>query len=233
MASSWSTSTHDPADDALGGDVPIEAVCFDFGGIFITSPFAAAAEAAVELGIDEHDLLELVFGPYDVDGDHPWHRLERGELTFDAANAEIVALAEAAGHGALQPMDALAKLAIDRSVREFMVDLVRDLRAAGIKTGIITNNIAEFGRYWREIIPVAELFDDVVDSSEVGMRKPDPAIYRLACERLEVAPEAALFIDDHQGNVVGARAIGMGAIWSGLTAESTLAAAEQIRARIA
>jgi len=232
MTSSWSTSTHEPAGGGLHGDGPVEAVCFDFGGIFITSPFAAAATAAVHLGIDEHELLELVFGPYDTDGDHPWHRLERGELRFDEASAQISERAEAAGHGAIEPMAALAALASDRSVREFMVDLVRDLRTAGIKTGIITNNIAEFGSYWRAIIPVEALFDDIVDSCEVGIRKPDPAIYRLACERLGVAPEATLFIDDHQGNVVGAQAVGMAAIWSGLTAETTRAAADEIRARV-
>lgn len=210
----------------------MEAVLFDFGGVFINSPFAAAATAAQQMGIPEGELLELVFGPYDVDGDHPWHRLERGELSFAEANTAIADLAEASGHGRFEPMDVLMALATDRGVRGFMVDLVRDLRGRGLATGIITNNIAEFGTAWRAMIPVDELFDDIVDSSAVGLRKPDPAIYLLACERLGVAPEAALFIDDHHGNAIAARAIGMGGIWCGLSAESTRAAAAELLALI-
>lgn len=211
---------------------PIEAVFFDFGGVFISSPFAAAADAARARGIPEQELLELIFGPYDLDGDHPWHRLERGELSFADTTAAIAELAAGAGHEGVDPMEVLMALATERSVRDFMVDLVRDLRARGLATGIITNNIAEFGETWRAMIPVDELFDDVVDSSAVGMRKPDPAIYRLACERLDVAPEATLFIDDHEGNVAGARAVGMGAIWCGLSVASTRAAAEELLALV-
>lgn len=228
MTAGWDIA-HD--DGSLDGDHPIEAVCFDFGGVFIASPFAAAARAARDLGVPEAEMLELVFGPYDQDGDHPWHRLERGQLTFDEATAQIAALAESTGRGRIEPMDVLIGMASDREPREFVVELVRDLRGAGVRTGIITNNIREFGEAWRAMIPVDELFDDIVDSCEVGVRKPDPAIYRLACERLGVAPERALFIDDHQGNVVGARAIGMGAVWCGHTADTTLAAVEAIRAR--
>jgi epoxide hydrolase-like predicted phosphatase len=211
---------------------PIRAVFFDFGGVFITSPFAAAADAARARGIPEQELLELVFGPYELDGDHPWHQLERGELSFADATAAIGELATTTGRPGIEPMDVLMALATERGVRDFMVDLVRDLREREIATGIITNNIAEFGEVWRTMIPVDELFDDVVDSCEVGMRKPNPAIYRLACERLGVTPEASLFIDDHEGNVAGARAVGMGAIWCGLSVASTRAAADELLARV-
>ena len=209
---------------------PVEAVCFDFGGVFIDSPFAATAAAAEQLGIPADELLELVFGDYHRDGDHPWHRLERGEISFEDANAAIAELALAAGHEGVQPIDVLLALAGGYQVRDFMVDLVRDLRERGIRTGIITNNIAEFGTMWRSMIPVDELFDDVVDSSEVAIRKPDPAIYLLACERLGVAPEATLFIDDHEGNVAAAAAVGMGAVWAGYSWESAEAAANSLRA---
>ena len=212
--------------------VAIEAVFFDFGGVFINSPFAAASAAAEQIGIPEDQLLELVFGPYDVDGDHPWHRLERGELSFGDANDAIAELAVERGHGRIQPMDVLMAFATDPGIRDFMVDLVRELRGRGLATSIITNNIAEFGTAWRAMIPVDELFDDVVDSSAVGLRKPDPAIYRLACERLSVAPEASLFIDDHAGNVAGARAVGLEAVWCGHSVESTQAAVAQMLARI-
>ena len=71
-----------------------------------------------------------------------------------------------------------------------------------------------------------------INPSAVGVRKPAPAIYRLACERLGVVPEAALFIDDHEGNVAGARAVGMRAVWCGLSAESTRSAAQELLALI-
>ncbi len=211
---------------------PIEAVLFDFGGVFINSPFAAAAEAADKLGVPEDEMLGLVFGP-DVDGDHPWHRLERGELSFADANAAIAELAQAGGRGRIEPMEVLAAMAAGYGVREFMVELVRELRAQGLATGIITNNIAEFGEAWRAMIPVDELFDDIVDSCEVGLRKPDPEIYLMACDRLGVAPAAAAFIDDHRGNVAAAGAVGLRAVWCGLSVESTLAAAHELRALVA
>ena len=209
---------------------PVEAVFFDFGGVFISSPFAAAADAAVARGIPETELLELIFGPYDLDGDHPWHRLERGEVSFADASASIAALAATSGHEGVDPMEVLMALATERSVRDFMVDLVRDLRGRGLATGIITNNIAEFGTHWKAMIPVDELFDDIVDSSAVGIRKPDAAIYALACERLGVEPANALFIDDYQGNVDGAVAAGLRSVCCGYTVESTEAALAELLA---
>lgn len=201
-----------------------DAVFFDFGGVFIPSPFAAMGAAAERLGMAEADLVAAVFGPYDVDTDHPWHRLERGELSFDDARTEIGDLSEASGLVRLDPLVALADLAVGHTVRDFMVDAVRDLRARGIRTGVITNNIAEFGTTWRAMIPVDELFDDIVDSSSVGVRKPDAAIYLLACERLGVEPSASLFIDDFQGNVDGAHAAGLRGVCCGYSVESTRAA---------
>lgn len=208
------------------------AVFFDFGGVFIASPFAAVGAAAQRLGLDEAVLVDVVFGPYDSDSDHPWHRLERGELTFDDARTAIGDLSEARGLARLDPMVALADLAVDRSVRGFMVDAVRDLRARGILTGVITNNIAEFGSTWRAMIPVDELFDDVVDSSAVGIRKPDAAIYAMACERLSVDPADALFIDDYAGNVDGAVAAGLRGVWCGYSVESTQAALAELLALV-
>lgn len=209
-----------------------EAVFFDFGGVFIPSPFAALGEAAAKLDLDEAVLVDAMFGPYDVDTDHPWHRLERGELSFTDARTAIGDLSEANGLGRLDPMVALADLAVGHEVRAFMVDAVRDLRARGLRTGVITNNIAEFGTTWRAMIPVEELFDDIVDSSAVGVRKPDAAIYHLACDRLGVAPTTSVFIDDYQGNVDGARAAGLGAVCCGYSVETTQAALEELLALI-
>jgi putative hydrolase of the HAD superfamily len=85
------------------------------------------------------------------------------------------------------------------------------------KVGLLTNNVKEWGG-WRDLYPTG-LFDVVIDSSEVGVRKPDPAIYRLACEGLGVAPERASFVDDIDSNVEGARAFGLVAIQFTTTGE--------------
>jgi epoxide hydrolase-like predicted phosphatase len=184
-------------------------VLFDFGGVFIDSPFADL----------DPEVAFALFGPYDRDTDHPWHRLERGEITFAEAQREIG-----------DPIEQLASMMRSLEVRDFAVDAVQRYRGAGLRTGIITNNLAEFGSTWRSLIDVDGLFDDVVDSSAVGMRKPDPRIFALACERLEVEAGRTAFIDDFEGNVVGARAAGLLAVCCGYTVESTRAAFDELDA---
>lgn len=209
---------------------PYDAVLFDFGGVFIDSPFASAASGAERLGMPLAELSALVFGNYDSDDDHPWHRLERGEIAFEEARALIAERARGRGLGDLDPLDVFASLAGgDHGHRDFVVDLVADARSAGLKTGIVTNNVAEFASYWRPILPLGDLFDDVVDSSEVGVRKPNPAIFHLACERLGVAPGRSVFVDDHAGNVAGARAAGLVGVCCGYTLESTVEAVAAVR----
>ena len=208
----------------------LDAVFFDFGGIFMDSPFAALHEAAGNFGVDPELMLSTLFGSYDADTEHPWHQLERGEVTLDEAIREISAISEANGLGHINLFEALGGMMSDPSDRTFMVDLVRDLRAAGVKTSIITNNLKEFGTVWRSVIPVDELFDDIVDSCEVGMRKPSAAIYRLAMERVGVSPERSAFIDDYEGNVIAARQIGMAGVWSGYSNETSRVAAAELRA---
>lgn len=187
----------------------IEAVLFDYGGVFTPSPFAAAEAYAVAIGTEPEVLVEVVFGSYDTDGDHAWHRLERGELPFVEALAEIAANAEAAGF-AFEAAEMFRSLAGDHIDREVVIEAVRAARAAGARTAIVTNNIKEYGESWRRQLPVDELFDCIVDSSHEGVRKPDPAIYRIALERVGVTdPARAVFLDDFEANVVAARALGM------------------------
>ena len=210
-----------------------DAVLFDFGGVFIDSPFEATERAAATMGVSAEVLTEVVFGSYERDDDHPWHRLERGEIPFEQARAEIGVIAAEAGLGEVDPLAVLAELgSASRNPRDFMIDVVRDARALGIRTSVVTNNVAEFGNFWRNLLPLDELFDDVVDSSEVKMRKPNPAIFHLACERLGVEPARALFVDDHPGNVAGAGRAGLSAVCCGFGRDEAEAAAVQIRALI-
>ncbi len=197
----------------------IEAVIFDYGGVLSTTPFAGIAEFERQMGYPSKSLARLLFGagaspqgPTESIPDHDWHLLETGRLTLDEFHERLVARSEAALG---KPLDLgvyaqfLRELGV--GVHWMMVHRVRELRAEGYGTAILTNNIKEWGRYWRESIPM-ELFDVVVDSCEVGLRKPDPAIFRLTCDRLGVAPEAAVFLDDTRRHVESARTVGLHAI---------------------
>jgi putative hydrolase of the HAD superfamily len=94
-----------------------------------------------------------------------------------------------------------------------MVERARRLRSAGVRTALVTNNAREFREGWRSLVPADELFEHVVDSSEVGVRKPDPEIFRIALRRLgDPAPRRTLFLDDFEGNVTAARSLGIRAL---------------------
>ena len=90
------------------------------------------------------------------------------------------------------------------------------VRAKGLRTAIVTNNIREYGDAWRSQFPLDELFDAIVDSCEEGVRKPDPEIFQTALVRVGVDDASrAIFLDDFPGNVAAARAMGMHAILVG------------------
>ena len=89
---------------------PVDLVLFDFGGVFTDSPFFAVDGLARDLGVDIQQFAELMFGAYHLDTDHPWPQLERGEITFDHAREEILALGKASGM-AVDPMDLLVRMA--------------------------------------------------------------------------------------------------------------------------
>ena len=192
----------------------VDAVIFDFGGVFVDSPFTAVQAAAADMGVAADVMVDTVFGPYDQDTDHAWHRLERGEISLEVARAEIIDASLAAGLPELDPIALLMALG-GGGVRTDMVEFCRSLRAEGVATGLLTNNASEFAAFWRPLLPLDELFDDVVDSSQVGMRKPDARIYQLSLERLGAAAERTAFVDDAPGNVEGARRCGLQAVLIG------------------
>jgi epoxide hydrolase-like predicted phosphatase len=187
----------------------IEAVIWDYGGVFSGSPFGAMAGVAREMGVDPERYLEIVFGPYDRDTDHPWHRLERGELALVAARAEIIELGRREGIDS-DPFHLFGAMSRGGGgPRADVVSCAREMKAAGLRTALVTNNAVEFRDFWRRSIPLDELFHCVIDSSEVGVRKPDPRIFELALERLGVPAARAVFLDDYAGNVEAARRVGI------------------------
>lgn len=193
-----------------------DAVLFDFGGVFTASPFEILRAAADGFGVAPEVILRACFGSYDEDSDHPWHRLERGEVTAEDAMAGIAALASDSGH-AFDPIAILRSgMGAENPIREDVVAVAREVRLRGLKTAVVTNNVKEFSRTWRRLLPLDELFDVVVDSCEEGIRKPDPRIFERALDRLDVTPARAVFLDDAPGNVAAARRLGLHAIHVGI-----------------
>ena len=199
---------------------------FDFGGVFTVSPFTAAREGGLELGIAVEEALELCFGSYAEDTDHPWHRLERGEVALMDARQELVALATERGLD-MDPLSMLFRLSRDDDQREELVERALKIRRSGIRTACVTNNVLEFGDHWKAMIPVDELFEVIVDSCETGVRKPNPAMYHQALAALDVAAEEAVFLDDFPANVAAAEALGMQGIVVG---DDRLAAFDELEA---
>jgi putative hydrolase of the HAD superfamily len=186
----------------------IEAVIFDFGGVFIESPYPLLEAMGAELGAGPGQMTESVFGSLAEDGDHPYHRLERGEIPLQQARDEILHRGRALYNLDVDIFELFNRM--PSGVHQQLVDRVKGLKREGYPTAMITNNIREFAGSWRALLPVAELFDLVVDSSQEGMRKPNPAIFRLTLERLGgLAPERTVFLDDCEGNVKAADSLGM------------------------
>jgi len=159
-------------------------------------------------------VFEVLFGPYGEDTDHPWHRLERGEVTLAEARQALLALAADRGL-ADDPFTFLGRLGGRDDQREAVVARALAIKASGVRTALVTNNIAEFGDGWRAMVPVDDLFDVVIDSCQVGLRKPNPAMFRAALDALDVAPAQSVFLDDYLGNVTAAVELGMHAIHVG------------------
>lgn len=182
----------------------VTTVLFDFAGVLTSSPWAAMTEAG-------GGSLELIVGAYDEDGDHPWHQVERGELAIADWAVAVTEMGRAQGIEVdFAPLQAMFA---EMTVNQQVLDRARSLRDEGYRVGLITNNVKEGSATWRALVPVDELFEVVVDSCEVGMRKPNPAIFLHALELLgDVAPGEAVFLDDSPGNVAGARRAGLHAI---------------------
>lgn len=232
----------------------IEAVIFDYGGVLSTTPFVGLAELEAEMGYPRGSLVTLLFGEsrrragaaggdaeaflaaYDAAGDHPpdeppdWHLLETGRLGLAEFHERLVARSPDILGAALDLSvytRYLQTLAV--GVHWSVIHRIRELRQEGYRTAILTNNIREWGDFWRGSIPI-DLFDVVVDSSEVGLRKPDHAIFQLTCDRLGVAPAAAVFLDDSPRHVRAAEAFGLAGIVFGDPGEG-LAALDKVLGR--
>jgi putative hydrolase of the HAD superfamily len=177
---------------------------FDFGGVITTSPFEAFARYELDHALPA-DFLRRV-NATDPDA-NAWARLERNEIDLAGFDAAFADESEALGHR-VRGSEVLALLSGD--LRPEMVRAVTVI-SERCKTGLLTNNVVGMDPSGA-IAEVLAHFDVVVESSVVGVRKPDPAFYLLACERLAIDPTDAVFLDDLGINLKPARALGMATI---------------------
>lgn len=187
-------------------DAPaVKAVLFDFGGVILSSPFEAFARFEAERGLPEGFLRQVNATNPDTNA---WARLERSEVTLEEFGRAFAAESASLGHE-VDGLDILPLLA--GTLRPAMVEALRRC-SARLVTALLTNNVLlPDGHVDREseMDEVLSLFDVIIESSRVGVRKPDPRFYELACERLGIVPGDAVFLDDLGINLKPARAMGM------------------------
>jgi epoxide hydrolase-like predicted phosphatase len=192
---------------------PIEAVVSDFGGV-LTTPLMGSFLALQDAhGVTMEDFGEAMRAAAAAgDGEIPLYKLERGEIT-EAEFLEVLrdGLEPRLGHRPeLHRFRHVFFDALDPN--EPMIDLMRECRRGGLRMAMLTNNVQEWEPLWRTMLPVDEIFEMVIDSGYVGYRKPERQIYEITLDRLGLAAEACLFVDDLEVNCEAAREVGFTAV---------------------
>jgi putative hydrolase of the HAD superfamily len=220
----------------------ISTVIFDFGGVISSPLFVGIGAFEAAEGYPKGSLLQLLFGETDYIGvegravaeamsddpdaaevagevlDEPdWHLLEKGQLDVATYFSRLSDRAPAI-LGTDIDMEAYGRFwrSTAPGVHWMVVHKIRELKDRGLRLGLLTNNVKEFGEHWRSMFPLEELFEEVVDSSHVGMRKPEREIYELTCSRMGVKPTETVFIDDNAANIAAARTYGMEVVHFGV-----------------
>ncbi|MDA4108763.1 HAD family hydrolase [Mycolicibacterium holsaticum] len=191
------------------GDMAVVAVVFDMGGVLTVDPFDACRGYARKLGLPTDAFVEQLRGPAFAEVE-TGVRTVRDFLKFACrdvaerfdAEVDIRRLADC--------------LAAGQRVRPEMVSLIVDLTDCGVPVGLLTNNAKEARSWWNSGVLPIDRFTAVVDSSDVGLRKPDPRIYTLTAERMGHRPDELLYFDDMAENVAGAQTAGLtGEVFTG------------------
>jgi epoxide hydrolase-like predicted phosphatase len=196
-----------------------DGLIVDFGGV-LTNPLQEGFEAFAEsLGIELQDLVRVMLPIYSGMGDDSVERFEKGELDEAEFSRELARRLEAATQGPVDPEGLVARIFAGVHLQPVMFDAVDAVRREGLKTALLSNSWGTSG-YPRERF--AGLFDAVIISGEVGLRKPDPAIYELAVARLSVPAERCVFVDDYPGHLEAAAQAGMTTVLH-ISPEQTLA----------
>ena len=185
----------------------IEAVIFDFGGVLTSSPFEAFTRFETERGLPA-DIIRRTNAANHLE--NAWAKFERAEVDIDTFDALFAAESRALG-AEVRGRDVLPLLQGD--LRPEMVEALKRIKAR-FKTGCITNNLPAnaIGSMTGRSLYIAEvmvLFDHVIESAKIGLRKPDPRIYRMMVETLKVDPKKCIYLDDLGVNLKPAREMGM------------------------
>jgi epoxide hydrolase-like predicted phosphatase len=189
-------------------------VISDFGGVLTTPLIGSFGAVQDRTGIPTEALGTAMASIAAADGAHPLFELETGRMTEVDFLARLAdALEPEIGHRPeLHRFSEIYFAALDPN--EPMIELMREIRSTSRRMALLTNNVREWEPLWRAMLPVDEIFELVVDSAFVGMRKPEREIYELTLERLGNGVVAAdcLFVDDVEINVEAARDLGMSAV---------------------
>ena len=191
--------------------MPIEAVIFDFGGVFTSSPVENFARFEREHGLPEKFIGGVIKTNHHANS---WAQFERAEITLDDFDKAFAEETKAAGFEITGRM-LVSLLALN--LYPEMAEALRRVKGAGFKTGCITNNLPQFdsaamvaaAEKADEVKAILADFNHVIESSKAGVRKPEPRIYEMMCEALETPPAACVFLDDLGINLKPARAMGM------------------------
>jgi len=191
--------------------VTADALILDFGGVLTPSVGRMFRNFERTHDLPKGTIFEAVARAYGDGGDDsPIAQLERGELAVPVFERQLADSLSAAGHHV--PADGLVERLHGRLAPSGPLwDAARIARAAGIRTGVLSNS---WGVDTYPDALMERFFDDVVISAAVGLRKPDPAIWHLACDRLDVAPDRCVFVDDLQRNLDVASSLGMATVLS-------------------
>ena len=188
------------------------AVICDFGGVLTTPLIESFLHYQEQSGVPFQDVVAAMGRLTERTGRNPLHELEKGAITED----EFLGSIEQEMGGGVSLRE-LHQVYFDHlQPNEAMIDFVRSLRVErNMRSALLTNNVREWEARWRAMLPeIDEIFEVIVDSAFVGMRKPDPAIYELTVARLGdgITPADCIFIDDIEVNCDAARALGMAAV---------------------
>jgi epoxide hydrolase-like predicted phosphatase len=177
----------------------------DYGGVLTAPVHLSFAAFEAEHGLEPGSTFRVLLEASRTTGGGIIGAIERGELTSEDFDGQLRELLEAAGHRA-PPGALLEGLFAGMRPDGVLWDVARQARAAGVRVGLLSNSWGLSAYPWEQL---ASHFDVRIISGEVGLRKPDPAIYQLALDRLEVAAERTAFVDDLPHNVEVAEELGM------------------------
>jgi putative hydrolase of the HAD superfamily len=201
------------ATGAGSGGGAIQAVVSDFGGVLTTPLMGSFLALQDQHGISVESFGEAMRAAAEAgDGEIPLFKLERGAIT-EPEFLELLrdGLEPRLGHRPeLHRFREIFFEALDPN--EPMIDLMRELKASGLRMAMLTNNVQEWEPLWRTMLPVDEIFETVIDSGWVGYRKPEKQIYEITLERIGMPAEACLFVDDMEVNCDAARELGFTAV---------------------